>query len=138
MKTRKSNKQNAEWRRVCSAMSKDSIRIGVPRAFLSLLTLFFHHVSDAMAGDDRPDHGLAMMRQGREHYRTPFYFLYAKLRRAEKRMSGSRYRKALQLFHRYLELSKKEENRWKRKRMFGSVTRGAKAASFKPNKPWRK
>jgi hypothetical protein len=69
MKPSQHNKGNAEWWRVCSAMTRDSIRVSVPRAFLSMLILFFHHVSDAMAGDDRPDHGLAKMRQGREHYR---------------------------------------------------------------------
>ncbi len=100
-------KQDAEWRRLCSAITRDSVRVSVPRAFLSTLTLFFHHVSDAATGDDRPDHGLAKMRQGREYYRFPFYFLYGKLRRAEKRMRGPHYRKALQQFHRYQELSEK-------------------------------
>ena len=107
MNLRKKTERDAEWRRVCSAMTSDSVRVSVPRAFLSTLTLFFHHVSDAMAGDDRPDHGLAMMRQGREYYRAPFYFLYGKLRRAEKRMRGSHHRKVLRLFHRYRELLKK-------------------------------
>ena len=79
-------KGDAEWRRVCSAMTRDSVRISVPRGFLSILTLFFHHVSDAMAGDDRPDHGLAKMRQGYEHYRIPVYFIYGKLKRAEDRI----------------------------------------------------
>ena len=103
------NKQDAEWRLLCSAITHDSVRVSVPRAFLSTLTLFFHHVSDAMAGDERPDHGLAQMRQGREYYRLPFYFLYGKLRRAEKRMRGTHHRKALRQFHRYQELSKKHE-----------------------------
>ena len=103
MKTGK-NKRDAEWRRVCSAMTRDSVRISVPRAFLSILTLFFHHVSDAMAGDDRPDHGLAKMRQGREHYRIPFYSVYGKLKRAEDKMSEKHHRKAALAFHRYLEL----------------------------------
>jgi len=85
-------------------MTRDSVRIRVPRAFLSILTLFFHHVSDAMAGDDRPDHGLAMMRQGREHYRLPFYFVYGKLKRTENKMSEVHHRKAAQVFYRYLEL----------------------------------
>src|SRR3989338_6910122 len=98
---RKSKKLDVEWQRVCSAMTKDSVRISVPRAFLSTLTLFCHHASDAMAGDDRPDHGLAMIRQGRKYYRDPFYFLYGKLKRAEKKMHFSHYRKALRLFHPY-------------------------------------
>ena len=94
-------------------MTRDSVRISVPRAFLSVLTLFFHHVSDAIAGDDRPDHGLAMMRKGREHYRIPFYFLYGKLKRAEKRMSESRHRKALGFLHRYLELLEERERNFR-------------------------
>src|SRR3989338_6966205 len=102
-------------RGICSAMIRDSVKIGVPRAFLSLLTLFFHHVSDAMAGDNRPDHGLARMRQGREHYRVPFYFLYGKLKRAETRMSQSRHRKALHVFHRLLELWEEQEIRFREK-----------------------
>ena len=75
-----------------------------------------------MAGDDRSDHGLAMMRQGREHYRIPFYFLYGKLKRAEKRMSQSRHRKVLRVFHRYLEILEKRENRFQKtiKRVRGS------------------
>ena len=119
MSSRKKTKRDTQWSRVGSAINGDSIRISVPRAFLPVLTHFFHHVSDALAGDDRPDHGLAMMRQSREYYRAPFYFLYGKLRRAEKKMRGSHHRKALQLFQRYQELeknlrmTKKYENRSK-------------------------
>ena len=113
MKTRKNDKGDVEWRRVCSAMTRDSVRISVPRAFLSTLTLFFHHVSDAMAGDDRPDHGLAKMRQGREHYRIPFYFIYGKLDRAEKKMSGARHRKAARIVYRYFELLEEREKRFR-------------------------
>lgn len=110
---RKNKKRNEEFHRICRVITKDSVRISVPRAFLSTLTLFFHHVSDALGGDDRPDHGLAKMRQGREYYRDPFYFLYGKLRRAEKKMHPSHYRKSLQLFHRYHELQKVRYDRWK-------------------------
>ena len=97
-------------------MTRDSVRVRVPRAFLSMLTLFFHHVSDAMGGDDRPDHGLAMMRQGREHYRIPFYFLYGKLKQAEKKMHTSDHRKAFQLFHRYHELLGEQERQFRERR----------------------
>ena len=107
------DKRNAEWRRVCSAMTRDSVRISVPRGFLSILTLFFHHVSDAMAGDDRPDHGLAKMRQGYEHYRLPFYFICGKLKRAEGRMSEARHRKAVQVFSRYLELLEERDKNFR-------------------------
>lgn len=93
-------------------MTQDSVRINVPCAFLSILTLFFHHVSDAMAGDDRPDHGLAMMRQSREHYRLPFYFVYGKLKRAENRMSETRHRQAVRVFSRYLELLEEKDRRF--------------------------
>lgn len=109
------NNLDAEWQRICTAMTHDSVRVKVPRAFLSALTLFFHHVSDAMAGDDRPDHGLAKMRQGREHYRTPFYFLYGKLQKAEQKMRGSERRKVFQLFHRYHELLNERERRFREK-----------------------
>jgi hypothetical protein len=93
------------------------------------LTLFFHHVSDAMAGDDRPDHGLAKMRQGREHYQIPFYFIYGKLRRAEKRMSQSVLRKNLQLFYLYLELSEEREVRFREKLIRGSTRPGSREKS---------
>ncbi|MBI4432768.1 MAG: hypothetical protein HY592_04735 [Candidatus Omnitrophica bacterium] len=115
MKTRGKNKLDAEWLRLCSAMTRDSVRVRVPRAFLSTLTLFFHHVSDAMAGDDRPDHGLAKMRQGREYYREPFYFLYGKLKRAEQKMRGSEHRKVLKLFHQYRELLDERDRRFREK-----------------------
>lgn len=101
----------AEWRRICAALIRDSVRVRVPRAFLSTLTLFFHHVSDAMAGDDRPDHGLAKMREGRAYYRDPFYALYGALRRAELRMRPSHARRALRLLQQYRDLS---EQRWER------------------------
>ncbi len=102
----------------------DSVQVRVPRAFLPILALFFHHVSDAMGGDDRPDHGLAKMRQGREHYRPPFYFLYGKLKRAEKRMSESALRKAVGLFQRYLELSEDRDRHFREKLIRGSITPG--------------
>ena len=66
-----------------------------------------------MAGDDRPDHGLAKMRQGREHYRLPFYFVYGKLKRAEEKMSEVRHRKAAQVFHRYLELLEERDRNFR-------------------------
>ena len=84
MNPRKKTKRDTEWHRVCSAITTDSVRVSVPRAFLSTLTLFFHHVSDTMAGDNRPDHGLVMMRE-------------------------SHHRKVLRLLHRYYELSKKQK-----------------------------
>lgn len=120
---RKNDKRNTEWHRICSEITRDSVRVGVPRAFLSLLTLFFHHVSDAMWGDDRPDHGLAMMRQGREHFRIPFYFLYGKLKRAEKRMNLSSYRKALRVFDRYFELLGEREGRFREKLKRAKISR---------------
>ena len=113
MNTKKNNKSAVEWRRICSTITEDSVRVAVPRAFLSILIHFFHHVSDAMAGDDRPDHVLAMMRRGRAHYRIPFYHLYGKLKRAEKRMSESRHRKALQFFDRYLKLSEEQDKQFR-------------------------
>jgi len=113
---RKNDKKDKELYRLCRVMAKDSVRISVPRAFLPMLTLFFHHASDAMGGDDRPDHGLAMIRKGREHYRGPFYFLYGKLRRAFKKMDRAHERKAAQLFYRYHELSADETRRIPSKR----------------------
>jgi hypothetical protein len=123
VKTRDINKLGVKWNRVCRKIMSDSVHVRVPRAFLPILTLFFHHVSDAMAGDDRPDHGLAKMRQGREHYQIPFHFIYGKLRRAEKRMSQSVLRKNLQLFHLYLELSNDREARFRERLTRGSLKR---------------
>ena len=97
-------------------MTRDSVRVRVPRAFLSMLTLFFDHVSDAMGGDDRPDHGLARMRQGLEHYRIPFYFLYGKLKQAGKKMRTADSRKVLQLFNRYHELLGEQERPCRKRR----------------------
>jgi hypothetical protein len=101
----------AEWSRACAALTRDSVRVRVPRAFLPALTLFFHHVSDAMAGDDRPDHGLAKMREGRDYYRDPFYVLYGTLRRAELRMQPSHARRALRLLQQYRDLSEQRRDR---------------------------
>lgn len=114
MKTGKRGRKDGEWQRLCAAMTRDSIKISVPRAFLSTLTLFYHHVSDAMAGDDRPDHGLAMIRQDRDHYRTPFYFVYGKLKRAEEKMSAAHYRRAVRMFSRYLELAEEQDKRFRK------------------------
>ena len=115
MKTKKNHNLDAEWRRICSAMIRDSVRIRLPRAFLPTLSLFFHHVSDAMAGDDRPDHGLAKMRQGREYYKIPFRFLCGKIRQTEKKMSAAHNRKAIQIFRRYLELLSEQDRRFAKK-----------------------
>ena len=117
---KKIKKPKAEYYRIGQAMVKDSVRISVPRAFLSTLTLFFHHVSDAMGGDDRPDHGLAKMRQGREYYRGPFHLLYGKLKRAEEKMGATHYHKALQLFHQYHECLNKREKSLKNKKSIPS------------------
>ena len=48
--------------RIWKKLLEDAVRIRVPKAFLPILALFLHHVSDVMGGDDRPDHGLAKMR----------------------------------------------------------------------------
>ncbi len=101
------HKAKHRFSKAVAKVSRDSVRIQVPKAFLSTLTLFCHHVSDAMAGDDRPDHGLAMIRQGRAGYQDPFHWLYGSLYRAEKRMTGRQRRAALQrLWH--FEKAKKE------------------------------
>ena len=115
MKTGKNQNIDAEWRRICSAMIRDSVRIRVPRAFLPTLSLFFHHVSDAMAGDDRPDHGLSKMRQDRGHYKIPFRFLYGKVRQTEKKMSAAHNRKSIQFFRRYLELLAEQDRQFAEK-----------------------
>lgn len=82
--------QDKAWKKLV----KDSIRIRIPKAFLSTLTSFLSHASDAMAGDDRPDHGLSMIRRNREIYKQPFYLLYRNLMRAEDRLSCKQKRKA--------------------------------------------
>lgn len=95
--------------KIAGEVSRDSVRIRVPKAFLSTLALFCHHVSDAMGGDDRPDHGLAMIRQGREGYRDPFLWLYGSLYRAEKRMTTRQRRAALRRLFQYEEAKKQSE-----------------------------
>jgi hypothetical protein len=114
---RKVNKLDVKWNRVYRKISSDSVHVRVPRAFLPILTLFFHHVSDAMAGDDRPDHGLAKI--GKVGNIIRFHFTLSKLRRAEKRISQSVLRKNLQLFHLYLELSEDREVRFREKSLRG-------------------
>ena len=99
--------------RVWKKLVKDSVRIRVPKSFLSTLTLFFHHVSDAMAGDDRPDHGLARMRESREAYKDPFYFLYGTLKRSEKRMTPAQKRKALEQFEQLRKEIEEDEKRFR-------------------------
>ncbi len=100
---------NDRFSRVALKVSRDSVRIRVPKAFLSTLALFCHHVSDAMAGDDRPDHGLAMIRQGRESYRDPFLWLYGSLSRAEKRMTTRQRRAVLRRLIQYEEAKKQSD-----------------------------
>lgn len=92
--TMRVRRQNQVWKK----LAKDAVRIRVPKSFLPTLTLFFHHISDAMAGDDRPDHGLTMIRQDRDAYRYPFYVLYGALSRAEKRMTPTQKRRAWNQF----------------------------------------
>lgn len=113
MMKKKKNLTDKKWDRICSKIMTNNIRVKVPRAFLPVLTLFFHHISDALYGDDRPDHGLAMMRQGREYSSIPFYFLYGKLRRAEKKMSAAQQSKALRLFSKYHKLSEERERQFR-------------------------
>jgi len=40
-------------------------------------------------GDDRPDHGLAKMRAGKEYFKDPMWFLMGLMKRAEMRMDGT-------------------------------------------------
>jgi len=76
-----------------------------------------------MAGDDRPDHGLAKMRQGREHYRLPFHFVYGKFKRAEDKMNEVHHRKAAQVFYRYFELLEERDRSFR-----GAIKRREKYA----------
>ena len=99
------------WKKVLD----DSVRIRVPKAFLPILALFLHHVSDAMGGDDRPDHGLAKMRQDRDTYRYPFHLLYAALRRAEKRMTPTQHRKAWKKFEELTKVIEEDDRRFREK-----------------------
>ncbi|SRR5258706_9769213 len=85
---------------------QDSARFRLPKGAISILNHFFRHVTDAMGGDDRPDHGLARMRQGRDYYRTPFLFLRHALMRAERRLTKAQQRRASNLLYKMMEAEK--------------------------------
>ena len=99
------------WKKVLD----DSVRIRVPKSFLPTLALFLHHVSDAMGGDDRPDHGLAKMRQDRDTYRYPFHLVYATVRRAEKRMTPAQHQKAWKQFEELSRVIEEDDRRFRKK-----------------------
>lgn len=101
------------WQRELAGIYKDCIRVRIPRAHLSMLSLLFHHVSDAMAGDDRPDHGLAMMRKGLEFTRGPFDNIFWGVERAYKRMTSTQRTKAARLYSEYLDAKRESDQRWR-------------------------
>lgn len=64
-----------------------------------------------MFGDDRPDHGVAKMRMGKEYFKDALWFLMALVKRAEIRMEGDIRDKACDAFwqwHRAKTESEKE------------------------------
>jgi hypothetical protein len=94
--------------KMARAITRDSVRVRIPRSIIPVLTHFFDHVSDAMNGDDRPDHGLAMMRQNREYCRMPFLILRMVLKRAEKRLTKSQRQRGFDLLQKLMD----SENAW--------------------------
>ena len=100
---KKSSKNHATYNRTLQAICRDSARIRVPRPVIPTLTSFFRHVVDAMEGDDRPDHGLAMMRKGREYYRMPFLMLRHALARHERTLTEAQRRQGYVLLHKLME-----------------------------------
>ena len=102
-----SMKQNAKnrttYKRTLRVISRDSARVRVPRSVLPTLASFFRHVVDAMEGDDRPDHGLAMMRNGREYYRMPFLMLRHALARPERTLTDGQRRRGYRLLQTLME-----------------------------------
>lgn len=77
---------------------RDSVQVRVPRAFLPAISLFLHHSIDAMFGDDRPDHGLAKVRAGKDAFKVPTLELSRLVRRAMKRTSKEQERVALRTY----------------------------------------
>lgn len=59
-----------------------------------------------MWGDDRPDHGLARIRQGREYDRLPLLVVRHTVVHAEKRLSEGQRRRLAEQFSLYLEVEK--------------------------------
>ena len=101
--------------RIWKKLLEDAVRIRVPKAFLPILALFLHHVSDAMGGDDRPDHGLAKMRQDRDSYRYPFHLIYSAVARAEKRMTPAQQHKAWKQFDELEKMIEEDDQRFRQK-----------------------
>jgi hypothetical protein len=103
---KRNSKTKVAYDKAFRAFMQKSVRLRLPIGTISILNHFFGHVANAMGGDDRPDHGLARMREGREHYRTPFLFLRHVLARAEKRMTRSQQNRALNLYNKMMEAEK--------------------------------
>ena len=64
------------------------IRISLTPQELSYLEHILYHFVDYMAHDDRPDHGMGILKQYRDmdsDAKSPIYFLAGKLRRAYRR-----------------------------------------------------
>ena len=99
----KTTKNRAAYKRTLRAISRDSALVRVPRSVLPTLASFFRHVVDAMEGDYRPDHGLAMMRNGREYYRMPFLMLRHALARSERTLTDGQRRRGSRLLQTLME-----------------------------------
>lgn len=115
---RKISKHRAIHIKTAQAITRDSARIRIPRSIIPVLTLFFDHVVDAMNGDDRPDHGLAKMRQGREYVQTPFLILRMALKRIERKLTESQRQRGFDLLQKLMDSEKAwgEEIRNRRKK----------------------
>ena len=97
------SRNRTTYMRTLRVISQDSARVRVPRSALPTLANFFRHVVDAMEGDDRPDHGLAMMRNGRGYYRMPFLMLRHALARSERKLTDGQRRRGYRLLQTLME-----------------------------------
>mgnify|MGYP001595536293 CR=1 FL=1 len=65
--------------------NKKKYTISLTEQELIVLANIMHHFTDYMSGDDRPDHGLAILKKYREmpldEYKTSIYFLAGKLKK---------------------------------------------------------
>ena len=94
----KLTKKQDELKRAIQWLESDKVTLRIPRGFVPALNLFLHHVSDALFGDDRPDHGLAKMRSGKEYFKDPMWFLMGLLKRSELKMSSDVRDRACEMF----------------------------------------
>jgi hypothetical protein len=67
-----------------------------------------------MFGDDRPDHGVAKMRDGKVYFKECVLILRALLKRAERKMGGSVRDRACDKFWRWYRAKEESEKEFMR------------------------